>query len=78
MKELQSFIKANWFFPDNAEYEYNYENQVWSITIKDKTYRLIVGLEVEDDNGLEYLIRDEQFRAHGILLDSYEDAFFED
>lgn len=78
MKELKFTITGTMFVPDDLEYEYNFENQIYSIKIKDKNYVLLAGLEAEDDNGIEFLITDENLRKHNISIDSYDDAFFED
>ena len=78
MKELKFTITGTMFVPDDVEYEYNFENQIYILKIKDKNYVLLAGLEAEDDNGIECLITDEHLRKHNISIDSYDDAFFED
>ena len=37
MKELKFTITGTIFVPDDIEYEYNFENQIYSFKIKDKT-----------------------------------------
>ena len=48
MKELKFTITGTMFVPDNAEYECNFENQIYSFKIGDKTYSLIAGLEADE------------------------------
>ena len=75
MKELKFTITGTMFVPDNAEYECNFENQIYSFKINDKTYSLIAGLEADDK---EIIVTDENFKSHDIKPFEYEDAYFED
>lgn len=75
MKELKFTITGTMFIPDDAEYEYNFENQIYSFKIKDKTYKLIAGLEVDEK---ENIVTDKDFKSHDIGFFEYEDAHFED
>ena len=59
MKELKFTITGTIFVPDNAEYENDFENQIYSFKINDKTYSLIAGLEADDK---EIIVTDENFR----------------
>ena len=47
MKELKFTITGTIFVPDNVKYEYDFENQIYSFKINDKTYSLIAGLEAD-------------------------------
>jgi len=75
MKELKFSITNTIFVPDNAEYEYDFENQIYTFKINDKTYSLIAGLEADDK---EIIVTDENFKSHEIEPFQYEDAYFED
>jgi len=75
MKELKFTITGTIFVPDDIEYEYNFENQIYSFIINDKTYSLIAGLEADEK---EIIVTDENFKSHDIGFFEYEDAFFED
>jgi hypothetical protein len=75
MKELKFSITGTIFVPDNAEYEYDFENQIYTFKINDKTYSLIAGLEADDK---EMIVTDENFKSHDIKPFEYEDAYFED
>jgi hypothetical protein len=75
MKELKFTITGTIFVPDNAEYEYDFENQIYTFKINDKTYSLIAGLEADDK---EMIVTDENFKSHDIKPFEYEDAYFED
>ena len=75
MKEFKFSITGTIFVPDNAEYEYDFENQIYSFKINDKTYSLIAGLEADDK---EMIVTDENFKSHDIKPFEYEDAYFED
>ena len=75
MKELKFTITGTIFVPDNAEYEYDFENQIYSFKINDKTYSLIAGLEADDK---EMIVTDENFKSHELGIFEYEDAYFED
>ena len=75
MKEFKFSITGTIFVPDNAEYEYDFENQIYSFKINDKTYSLIAGLEADDK---EIIVTDENFKSHDIKPFEYEDAYFED
>ena len=75
MKELKFTITGTIFVPDNVDYEYNFENQIYSFKINDKTYSLIAGLEADDK---EMIVTDEYFKSHDIKPFEYEDAYFED
>ena len=75
MKELKFTIPGTIFVPDDIEYEYNFENQIYSFKINDKTYSLIAGLEADEK---EIIVTDENFKSHDIGFFEYEDAFFED
>jgi len=75
MKELKFTITGTIFIPDNAEYEYDFENQIYSFKINDKTYSLIAGLEADDK---EIIVTDENFKSHELGIFEYEDAYFED
>ena len=75
MKELKFTITGTIFVPDDIEYEYNFENQICSFKINDKTYSLIAGLEAD---GKEIIVTDENFKSHDIGFFEYEDAYFED
>ena len=75
MKELKFTITGTIFVPDNVEYEYNFENQIYTFKINDKTYSLIAGLEADDK---EMIVTDENFKSHDIKPFEYEDAYFED
>jgi hypothetical protein len=74
MKELKFTITGTIFVPDNVEYEYNYEDQIYSIKINDKTYVLIAGLEADEK---EIIVTDENFKSHSIGFFEYEGAYFE-
>ena len=74
MKELKFTITGTIFVPDNVEYECEFENQIYSFKIKDKTYSLIAGLEADE----EIIVTDENFKSHDITHVEYEDAYFED
>ena len=75
MKELKFTITGTIFVPDNVEYECEFENQIYSFKIKDKTYSLIAGLEADEK---EIIITDENFKSHDLGFFEYEDAYFED
>ena len=75
MKELKFTITGTMFVPDDAEYEHNFENQIYSFKIKDKSYVLIAGLEA---NEKEIIVTDEDFKSNNIGFFEYEDAYFED
>jgi len=75
MKEFKFSITGTIFVPDNAEYEYDFENQIYSFKINDKTYSLIAGLEADDK---EIIVTDENLKSHDIKPVEYEDAYFED
>ena len=75
MKELKFSITGTIFVPDNAEYEYDFENQIYTFKINDKTYSLIAGLEADEK---EMIVTDENFKSHDIKPFEYEDAYFED
>jgi hypothetical protein len=75
MKELKFTITGTFFVPDNVEYEYNFENQIYSFKINDKTYSLIAGLEADEK---EIIVTDENFKSHELGIFEYEDAYFED
>jgi hypothetical protein len=75
MKELKFSITGTIFVPDNAEYEYDFENQIYTFKINDKTYSLIAGLEADEK---EMIVTDENFKSHDIRPFEYEDAYFED
>jgi hypothetical protein len=75
MKELKFSITGTIFVPDNAEYEYDFENQIYTFKINDKTYSLIAGLEADNK---EMIVTDENFKSHDIKPFEYEDAYFED
>jgi hypothetical protein len=75
MKELKFSITGTIFVPDNVEYEYDFENQIYTFKINDKTYSLIAGLEADDK---EMIVTDENFKSHDIKPFEYEDAYFED
>ena len=75
MKELKFTITGTIFVPDDIEYEYNFENQIYSFKINNKTYSLIAGLEADEK---EIIVTDENFKSHDIGFFEYEDAFFED
>ncbi len=75
MKEFKFSITGTIFVPDNAEYEYDFENQIYSFKINDKTYSLIAGLEADDK---EIIVTDENFKSHELGIFEYEDAYFED
>jgi hypothetical protein len=75
MKELKFTITGTMFVPEDAEYEYNFENQIYSLKINDKTYVLIAGLEADEK---EIIVTDENFKSHELGFFEYEDAFFED
>jgi hypothetical protein len=75
MKELKFSITGTIFVPDNAEYEYDFENQIYTFKINDKTYSLIAGLEADDK---EIIVTDDNFKSHDIKPFEYEDAYFED
>ena len=75
MKELKFTITGTIFVPDNVKYEYDFENQIYSFKIKDKTYSLIAGLEADEK---EIIITDENFKSHDLGFFEYEDAYFED
>ena len=75
MKEFKFSITGTIFVPDNAEYEYDFENQIYSFKINDKTYSLIAGLEADDK---EIIVTDENLKSHDIKPFEYEDAYFED
>ena len=78
MKELKFTITGSIFVPDDVEYEYNFENQIYSFSIGDKKFELIAGLEATDSNGNQYVIKEEDFNSHDIGFFEYEDAYFED
>ena len=75
MKELKFSITGTIFVPDNAEYEYDFENQIYTFKINDKTYSLIAGLEADDK---EIIVTDENFKSHELGIFEYEDFYFED
>ena len=75
MKELKFTITGTIFVPDNVEYEYNFEDQIYSIKINDKTYVLIAGLEADEK---EIIVTDEDLKSNNIGFFEYEDAYFED
>jgi len=75
MKELKFSITGTIFVPDNAECEYDFENQIYTFKINDKTYSLIAGLEADEK---EMIVTDENFKSHDIRPFQYEDAYFED
>jgi hypothetical protein len=75
MKEFKFSITGTIFVPDNVEYEYDFENQIYSFKINDKTYSLIAGLEADDK---EIIVTDDNFKSHDIKPFEYEDAYFED
>ncbi len=75
MKEFKFTITGTIFVPDNAEYEYDFENQIYSFKINDKTYSLIAGLEADDK---EIIVTDENFKSHELGIFEYEDFYFED
>jgi hypothetical protein len=75
MKELKFSITGTIFVPDNVEYEYDFENQIYTFKINDKTYSLIAGLEADDK---EIIVTDENFKSHELGIFEYEDAYFED
>jgi len=75
MKELKFTITGTIFVPDNVEYEYNFEDQIYSIKINDKTYVLIAGLEADEK---EIIVTDENFKSHDLGFFEYEEAYFED
>ena len=75
MKELKFTITRTMFVPDDAEYEHNFENQIYSFKIKDKSYVLVAGLEA---NEKEIIVTDEDFKSNNIGFFEYEDAYFED
>jgi len=75
MKELKFTITGTMFVPEDAEYEYSFENQIYSLKINDKTYVLIAGLEADEK---EIIITDESFKSHDLGFFEYEDAYFED
>jgi hypothetical protein len=75
MKEFKFSITGTIFVPDNVEYEYDFENQIYSFKINDKTYSLIAGLEADDK---EIIVTDENFKSHELGIFEYEDAYFED
>ena len=75
MKEFNFSITGTIFVPDNVEYEYDFENQIYSFKINDKTYSLIAGLEADDK---EIIVTDDNFKSHDIKPFEYEDAYFED
>ena len=75
MKELKFTITGTIFVPDNVEYECEFENQIYSFKINDKTYCLIAGLEADEK---EIIVTDENFKSHDITHVEYEDAYFED
>jgi hypothetical protein len=75
MKELKFSITGTIFVPDNVEYEYDFENQIYSFKINDKTYSLIAGLEADDK---EIIVTDENFKSHELGIFEYEDVYFED
>ena len=75
MKELKFTITGTIFVPDNVEYEYNFENQIYSFKINDKTYSLLAGLEADE---MERVVTDYDFKSHKLTPLEYEDAYFED
>ena len=75
MKEFKFSITGTIFVPDNVEYEYDFENQIYTFKINDKTYSLIAGLEADDK---EIIVTDENFKSHELGIFEYEDAYFED
>jgi len=75
MKEFKFSITGTIFVPDNVKYEYDFENQIYSFKINDKTYSLLAGLEADDK---EIIVTDENFKSHDIKPFEYEDAYFED
>ena len=75
MKELKFTITGTIIVPDDADYEYAYENQIYSFKIGDEAYSLIAGLWTDEK---EIIVTDENFKSHNILPVQYEDAFFED
>ena len=60
---------------DDVDYEYVFENQIYSLKINDKTYSLIAGLESDE---MERVVTDLDFESHKLTPLEYEDAFFED
>ena len=75
MKQLKFTISGTMFVPEDAEYEYSFENQIYSLKINDKTYVLIAGLEADEK---EIIVTDEDFKKHDIAPVQYEDFYFED
>jgi hypothetical protein len=75
MKEFKFTITGTIFVPDNVEYEHDFENQIYTFKINDKTYSLIAGLEADDK---EIIVTDENFKSHELGIFEYEDAYFED
>ena len=75
MKELKFTITGTIIVPDDADYEYAYENQIYSFKIGDEAYSLIAGLWTDEK---EIIVTDENFKSHNILPVQYEDAYFED
>ena len=75
MKELKFTITGSIFVPDNAKYEHDFEDQIYSFKINDKTYSLIAGLEADEK---EIIVTDENFKSHDIGFFEYEDAYFEE
>ena len=75
MKEFKFTITGTIFVPDNVEYEYDFENQIYSFKINDKTYSLIAGLEADDK---EIIVTDENFKSHELGIFEYDYAYFED
>jgi hypothetical protein len=75
MKELKFTITGTIAVPDNAEYEYDFENQIYSFKIGDETYSLIACLGTDEK---EIIVTDEDFKKHEIAPVQYEDFYFED
>ena len=75
MKEFKFSITGTIFVPDNVEYEYDFENQIYSFKIGDEAYSLIAGLWTDEK---EIILTDENFKSHNIGFFEYEDAYFED
>ena len=75
MKELKFTITGTIFVPDDVDYEYVFENQIYSLKINGKTYSLIAGLESDE---MERVVTDSDFESHKLTPLEYEDVFFED
>lgn len=74
MKELSFTIKGTIFVPEDAEYECEFEDQIYTFKIKDKVYSLIAGLEADEN---EFIVSDEVFKSHHIGL-LYDEVYFND